>query len=99
MHIDFVTDGDNLYVCVEDGLLPTAPTIDDQGGLLKLVSKGSDGTEGRQGAQGRPGHTPRITAKFVNNQVELYADGTRVAVSNDLTGPAWIPERSGNKIV
>ena len=97
--IDFVTDGDNLYVCAMESVTATAPKLKDQPGMLKLVSKGVDGSRGPIGAQGRPGHTPRISARFENNQMVIYADGQIVAVTSDLTGPAWVPERQGDQIV
>ena len=97
--IDFVTDGDELYVCVDPVVTTTAPKAKDQGGLLKLVSKGVDGDRGPIGAQGRPGHTPRIAARFANKQMIIYADGEVVGVTGDLTGPAWVPERQGDEIV
>lgn len=99
MVVDFVTDGNDLYVCAIDEVTVTAPNIKDQPNLIKLISKGVDGQRGPQGAQGRPGHSPKITAKFDGKQMVIYADGNRIAVTNDLTGPSWKPERQGNTIV
>lgn len=97
--VDFITDGNDLYVCGIEEVTVTAPDIKDQPNLIKLISKGVDGQRGPQGAQGRPGHSPKITAKFDGKQMIIYADGNRIAVTNDLTGPSWKPERQGNTIV
>lgn len=97
--IDFVTDGENLYVCAVETLTTTEAHIEDQVNLLKIISKGEDGATGATGAQGIPGRTPRITAKFDNGQVILYADGERIAATTDLTPPSWRPEVVNNTIV
>lgn len=97
--VDFVTDGRNLYVCAVQELVTTAAHIEDQVNLMKIVSEGETGHDGATGAQGIPGRTPRITARFDNGQVILYADGERIAATTDLTPPSWRPERINNTIV
>lgn len=97
-NIDFVTWNGNLYVTVNDGTEYVAGDPAEHGFLL-VVAKGEDGEMGATGDQGPAGHAPRITAKFEGNQVTIYADGVRIAATNDLTPPSWKPELEGHTIV
>ena len=86
--IDFVTDGNELYVCAVDTVVASANKISDQANMLKLVSKGEPGRDGAEGRQGLPGHAPNIYAKFEGDQLSIYADGRRIATTTGITGPA-----------
>lgn len=98
--IDFVTDGNSLYVCLShDGVTPTYENIDDQADFLKLVSQGPQGIRGPRGYDGDSAETPRLSAEFDNDQLRVYINGEVETVSPRLTGKSWRPKREDNMLV
>ena len=88
--IDFVTDGNSLYVCLShDGVTPTYENIEDNGDFLKIVSQGPQGIRGPRGHDGDSAETPRLNAEFDNDQLRVYVNGELETVSPRLTGKAW----------
>lgn len=99
--IDFITDGKSLYVCLVDNVRATKQNIAEQEGLLKLVSQGEQGPKGTKGDDGISGVTPVIGANFDGEggkQLVITVNGSRKAVSPDLTGPSWKPVLEGNTL-
>jgi len=90
-NIDFVTDGNSLYVCAVEHIHTTANKISEERDLLKLVSEGKQGIQGVAGKNGLPGETPDFQVQFDGKQLIVLKDGVRKAVSSDLTGPSWKP--------
>ena len=98
--IDFVTDGNSLYVCLShDGVTPTYENIEDNGDFLKIVSQGPQGIRGPRGHDGDSAETPRLNAEFDNDQLRVYVNGELETVSPRLTGKAWRPKLEDNMIV
>lgn len=98
--IDFVTDGNSLYVCLShDGVTPTYENIEDNGDFLKIVSQGPQGIRGPRGHDGESAETPRLNAEFDNDQLRVYVNGELETVSPRLTGKAWRPKLEDNMIV
>lgn len=98
-NIDFVTYNGSLYVCVYDGSTYQAGSPSANNFLL-LVEKGKDGRQGIDGKPGPVGPKPGYRMRFNGKQLEIFnEDGTREAVSDELVGPAWIPELYDHKIV
>ena len=95
--IDFVTDGNSLYVCLaHDGVLPTHENIAEQEGFLKLVSQGPQGTRGPRGEDGDSAVTPRIDVNFEDDQLRVKVNGETKTISPSLTGPTWKPVLEDN---
>ena len=75
--IDFVTDGEDLYVFAvrnDENEPTTKPTLKEEAALgrfIKLVSKGNTGKDGAPGKQGPAGEVPRISARFDGKQLIL----------------------------
>lgn len=98
--IDFVTDGNSLYVCLShDGVTPTYENIEDQADFLKLVSQGPQGIRGPRGYDGDSAETPRLSAEFDNDQLRVYINGEVETVSPRLTGKSWRPKLEDNMLV
>ena len=98
-NIDFVTYNGSLYVCVYDGSTYQAGSPSANNFLL-LVEKGKDGRQGIDGKPGPVGPKPGYRMRFNGKQLEIFnEDGTREAVSDELVGPAWIPELHDHKII
>ena len=85
--IDFVSDGNSLYVCVVPSVCPTKANIAEQEGFLKLVSQGPQGPQGRKGDDGISAVTPKIDASFDDDQLRIRINGETKALSPSLTGP------------
>ena len=96
--IDFVTDGKSLYVCAVESVTTTKDSLQDQDGMLKLVSQGEQGVPGVKGDNGLNGSTPVFDVKFDGKQLIISENGVRKAVSADLTGPSWKPVLDGSVI-
>lgn len=95
--IDFVTDGNSLYVCLaHDGVLPTHENIAEQEGFLKLVSQGPQGTRGPRGEDGDSAVAPRIDVNFEDDQLRVKVNGETKTISPSLTGPTWKPVLENN---
>lgn len=94
--IDFVTDGNSLYVCVVPTVRPTKANLAEQEGFLKLVSQGPQGIQGRPGQDGLAAETPRIDASFDEDQLRIRINGETRALSPSLTGPTWKPVLEDN---
>ena len=85
--IDFVTDGNSLYVCQVPSVTTSKANPAEQEGLLKLVSQGPQGPQGKKGDDGISGVTPRIDASFDDDQLRIRINGETKALSPSLTGP------------
>lgn len=96
--IDFVTDNKSLYVCLVDTLQTSKEDIEEQEGLLKIISQGEQGIQGQAGTNGAAGITPRIDAHFDGKQLIFSVDGKIKAVSPDLGGPSWRPVVNGTTL-
>lgn len=96
--IDFVTDNKSLYVCLVDTLQTSKENIEEQEGLLKIISQGEQGIQGQAGTNGAAGITPRIDAHFDGKQLIFSVDGKIKAVSPDLGGPSWRPVVNGTTL-
>ena len=72
--IDFVTDGDSLYVPSTDNVMPCKDSIEEDGGFMRLVSKGKQGIQGLKGDPGRDGRTPSVFARFDGRQMIFYTN-------------------------
>lgn len=72
--IDFVTDGDSLYVPSTDNVMPCKDSIEEDGGFMRLVSKGKPGIQGIKGDPGRDGRTPSVFARFDGRQMIFYTN-------------------------
>ena len=72
--IDFVTDGDSLYVPSTDNVMPCKDSIEEDGGFMRLVSKGKPGIQGLKGDPGRDGRTPSVFARFDGRQMIFYTN-------------------------
>ena len=94
--IDFVTDGNSLYVCVVPSVRPTKANIAEQEGFLKLVSQGPQGIRGPKGEDGTSAVTPKIDASFDDDQLRIRVNGETKALSPSLTGPTWKPVLEDN---
>lgn len=97
-NIDFVTYNGSLYVCVNNNT-PFVSGDPTNNGFLLLVKKGSDGQRGVDGQPGPAGELPNIHVKFTGDQMEVWDQGGRLAVSDHLSGPAWVPELRNHTIV
>lgn len=94
--IDFLTYNGALYVCLRDGISATGD-LSSNANFLKIVDRGP---EGIAGTPGRDGVTPDyiLDAHFVDKQLVFTVDGKVMAVSPDLTGPAWKPVVEGSTL-
>ena len=72
--IDFVTDGDSLYVPSTDNVMPCKDSIEEDGSFMRLVSKGKQGIQGLKGDPGRDGRTPSVFARFDGRQMIFYTN-------------------------
>lgn len=94
--VDFVTYNGSLYVCVEDRT-PFRSGDPAENGFLLLVEKGQQGRDGVNGERGPKGDEPDYQLKFDGKQLVISDEhGVRKAVSPNLTGPVWFPERRGD---
>ena len=94
--IDFVTDGNSLYVCQVNTVIASHENIADQEGFLKLVSQGPQGIRGPRGEDGDSAVTPRIDVNFDDDQLRVKVNGETKALSPSLTGPSWKPVLEDN---
>ena len=94
--IDFVTDGDSLYVCVVPSVTPSHANLAEQEGFLKLVSRGPQGVRGPRGEDGDSAVAPRIDVNFDDDQLRVKVNGETKALSPSLTGPTWKPVLEDN---
>lgn len=72
--IDFVTDGNSLYVPSTDNVTACKDSIKEDGGFMRLVSEGKQGIQGLKGDPGRDGRTPSVFARFDGRQMIFYTN-------------------------
>lgn len=72
--IDFVTDGNSLYVPSTDNVTACKDSIKEDGGFMRLVSEGKPGIQGLKGDPGRDGRTPSVFARFDGRQMIFYTN-------------------------
>lgn len=72
--IDFVTDGDSLYVPTTDNVTAIKDAIEEDGGFMRLVSKGKQGIQGIKGDPGHDGRTPSVFARFDGRQMIFFTN-------------------------
>lgn len=94
--IDFVTDGNSLYVCQVNAVTTSHENIAEQEGFLKLVSQGPQGIRGPRGEDGDSAVAPRIDVNFDDDQLRVKVNGETKALSPSLTGPTWKPVLEDN---